>query len=83
MTEEIQSPDAENIFATLSVPKILIATIQTLGEITIPTEAFINAGTEDQELQVDYNSDNQTFTFKLKVKDESGTDNNELITDFE
>ena len=73
MTEEIQSPDVETIFATLSVPKILVATIQNLGEITIPTATFINAGTEDQELQVDYNSDNQTFTFKLKVKDESGT----------
>ncbi len=69
MTEEIDSSSAENIFGTLSVPKILIATIQTLGEITVPTDAFINAGTEDQELQVDYNSDNQTFTFKLKVKD--------------
>lgn len=83
MTEEAESPNAENIFATLSVPKILIATIQTMGEITIPTDAFLNAGTEDQELQVDYNSDNQTFTFKLKVKDGSGTDNNELIADFE
>jgi hypothetical protein len=69
MTEEIDSSSIENIFGTLSVPKILIATIQTLGEITVPTDAFINAGTEDQELQVDYNSDNQTFTFKLKVKD--------------
>lgn len=69
MTEEIESSSVEDIFGTLSVPKILIATIQTLGEITVPTDAFINAGTEDQELQVDYNSDNQTFTFKLKVKD--------------
>jgi len=74
MTEEVQTSNAEEIFATLSVPKILIAVIQTLGEITVPTNSFLNAGTEDQELQVDYNSDNQTFTFKIKVADESGTD---------
>ncbi len=74
MTEEVQASNAEEIFATLSVPKILIAVIQTLGEITVPTNSFLNAGTEDQELQVDYNSDNQTFTFKIKVADESGTD---------
>lgn len=70
MTEEVTPLAAEDIFATLSVPKILIAAIQTLGEITVSTDLFINAGAEDQELQVDYNSDDQTFTFKLKVKDD-------------
>jgi hypothetical protein len=83
MTEEIKVSTAEEVFGTLSVPKILIAAIETLGTITVPTDAFLNAGTEDQELQVDYNSDNQTFTFKLKAKDEPGADNNQLITDFE
>jgi hypothetical protein len=83
MTEEIKVSTAEEVFGTLSVPKILIAAIQTLGEITVPTDSFLNAGTEDQELQVDYNSDNQTFTFKLKVSDESGFNNDQLIESFE
>ena len=57
--------------------------METLGTITVSTDLFMNAGTDDQELEVDYNSDSQTFTFKLKEKNESGTDNNQLITDFE
>jgi hypothetical protein len=83
MTEEIKVSTAEDIFGALSVPKILIAAIETLGKITVSTDLFMNAATEDQELKVDYNSDDQTFTFTLKGKDESGTDNDQLITDFE
>jgi hypothetical protein len=83
MTEEIKVSTAEDVFGALSVPKILIATLETLGKITVSTELFMNAATEDQELKVDYNSDDQTFTFTLKGKDESGTDNDQLITDFE
>jgi hypothetical protein len=84
MTEEnIQVSTAEDVFGALSVPKILIAALQTLGTIVVPTEAFLNAATEDQELKVDYNSDDQTFTFTLKEQDGSGNNNNELITDFE
>ena len=76
MTEDIKVSTAEEVFGALSVPKILIAALETLGTITVPTDSFINAATEDQELKVDYNSDDQTFTFTLKAKDESGTDNN-------
>lgn len=70
MTEEIKVSTAEEVFGSLSVPKILIAALETLGTITIPTDLFMNAATEDQELQVDYNSDDQTFTFSLKGKNE-------------
>ena len=83
MTEEIKVSTAEEVFGSLSVPKILIASLQTLGTITVATDLFMNAATEDQELKVDYNSDDQTFTFTLKEKNESGTDNDQIITDFE
>jgi hypothetical protein len=83
MTEDIKVSTAEDVFGALSVPKILIAALETLGTITVSTDLFMNAATEDQELKVDYNSDNQTFTFTLKEKNESGTDNDQLITDFE
>ena len=29
----------------------------------------VNAENEDKELQVDYDETNQSFTFKLKIKD--------------
>jgi hypothetical protein len=83
MTEEnIQVSTAEEVFGALSVPKILIAALKTLGTIVVPTDAFLSAATEDQELKVDYNSDDQTFTFTLKESDGSDS-NDELITDFE
>jgi hypothetical protein len=83
MTEDIKVSTAEDIFGALSVPKILIAALETLGTITVSTDLFMNAATDDQELKVDYNSDDQTFTFTLKGKDESGFNNDQLITDFE
>lgn len=70
MSEDIKVSTAEEVFGALSVPKILIASLQTLGTITVPTDLFMNAATEDQELKVDYNSDDQTFTFTLKGKDD-------------
>ena len=73
----------QDIFASLNVSKILVAILEMQNEITIPSDLFINAATIDKELQVDYDSDNQSFKFKLKGKDESGFNNDQLITDFE
>lgn len=83
MTEEIQVTTADDVFGSLTIPKILIAALETLGEIQIPTNIFLNAAKVDKELQVDYNSDNQIFTFKLKAENESGNSNNQLINNFE
>ena len=69
MTEDT----ADDIFAQLNVSRILVALIENSGEVSIPVNNFINAVNEDKELQVDYNKDNQTFTFKIKAKNiESG-----------
>ncbi len=59
----------EDIYAQLNITKILVATIQSLGEVSLPVSDFLNATNEDKELQVDYNKENETFTFKLKQKD--------------
>jgi hypothetical protein len=61
----------------------IIKCFQDIGCNSRPSDLFINAATIDKELQVDYDSDNQSFKFKLKGKDESGTNNDQLITDFE
>jgi hypothetical protein len=80
MTEEIA---IEDVFASLNVSKILIAALETLGEIKISTSVFVNAASEDKELQVDYNSDDQTFTFKLKETDGQRDSNNSVANDSE
>lgn len=62
-------PKIEDVYAQLNITKILVAAIQSLGEITLPVTDFLNATNEDKELQVDYNQADNTFTFKLKQKD--------------
>jgi hypothetical protein len=64
MTE--QTP--EDIFKDMNLSKILIAVLETLKEINVPALTFIDAAKEDKELQVDYDSDNESFTFKLRDK---------------
>ena len=59
----------EDVYAQLNIAKILVAAIESLGEISLPVENFLKAANEDKELQVDYNESDQTFTFKLKQKD--------------
>jgi hypothetical protein len=59
----------EEVYAQLNIARILVAVLETLGEISIPVEKIINAENEDKEVQVDYNDSDQTFTFKLKIKD--------------
>ena len=75
--------EQDEAIAALSVSRILIAMLDILKEVTVPTEVFLKAAQTDKELQVDYNSDNQTFTFKLKEENGSGFDNNQLIESFE
>ncbi len=59
----------EDVYAQLNIAKILVATIEKIGEISLPVSSFLNATNEDKELQVDYNEEDQTFLFKLKQKD--------------
>jgi hypothetical protein len=67
MTEEVVS-DPQEIFASLNITNVLIAVLENMGKIVIPTSVFLNTVKEDRELQVDYNSDDQTFVFTLKSK---------------
>ena len=68
MTED----DAQEIFAQLNVARILVAIVESAGQISVPVNSFINAVNEDKELQVDYNKDDQTFSFKLRSKEDIG-----------
>lgn len=62
----------EDVFKDMSLSKILIAMLETIKEVNVPMLTFLDAANEEKELQVDYNSDNQSFTFKLRNKDVSG-----------
>lgn len=60
--------DPQDIFKNMSLSTILVAILDTLKEINVPSLTFLDAGKEEKELQVDYNSDDQSFSFKLRDK---------------
>jgi hypothetical protein len=59
----------DEVLAQLNVARILVAVVEKFGEVSVPVDSFITAVNEDKELQVDYNEEDQTFTFKLKSKE--------------
>jgi hypothetical protein len=58
----------EELFKEMSLSTVLVAILETIEEINVPSLTFLDAGKEEKELQVDYDSDNQSFTFKLRDK---------------
>lgn len=66
MTENI----AKDQIIDLNANKILIAILNTITEVNVPALTLLDSGQIDRELQIDYDSDNQWFTIKLRDKDE-------------
>ena len=64
MTENI-----EDVVASLSLSRVLISILETIGEVRVPTLTFIEGSNEDKELVVDYDETGPTFVFKLKNKE--------------
>lgn len=58
----------EDLFKDMNLSTVLVAILETIKEINVPSLTFLDAGKEEKELQVDYNSDDQSFTFKLRDK---------------
>jgi hypothetical protein len=52
----------------MSLSKVLVAIMETIKEIKIPVLTFLDSANEDKELEVEYNSEEETFVFKLKNK---------------
>lgn len=61
--------EAADIFADMSVSKVLISVLETIGEVKVPTSVFAESDGQDKELQVDYNEEDKTFIFKLKLRE--------------
>jgi hypothetical protein len=56
----------EDIFKTMNATKVLVAILNKIGSVEVPTEDFINANKQDSQLSVTYNSENLSFEFKLE-----------------
>lgn len=62
MTE--QTP--EEIFKMLTASRILVAILEDQKQISISADSFINMVAQDKQLQVDYDDETNSFTFKIK-----------------
>ena len=78
MTEEIQD-NISDIQAQLTASKVLVAILETLGKVHVPTATLVSATNEDKELVVDYNPDGPEFIFSvLDRKVDNGTVANDI-----
>lgn len=58
----------EDVIQSMSINKILISILEEKGSIKVPTHRFMDAGTEEKELVVEYDEDSLSFTFSLREK---------------
>lgn len=58
----------EELFKEMNLSKVLIAIMETVKEVSVPLLTFLDSANEDKELEVEYDSDKETFVFKLKNK---------------
>lgn len=65
----------EELVAQMSTNKVLVAILETLGKVTVPTLTFIDAANSDKELVIDYNEDPPSFIFSLR--DKNGNQDND------
>ena len=65
--------DIEGVISSVSISQILVAILETVGEVRVPTLTFLDASSTDKELVIEYDEDGPSFTFKLKEKEQDGT----------
>ena len=91
MTEEVQY-DINEVQAKLTASKVLVAILETLGQVRVETKTLVGAENKDKELIVDYDETGPAFIFRLpKANDfefnakliEGEINEAELINDFE
>jgi hypothetical protein len=74
MTEEIiqqvDSFDVNEVQAALTASKVLVAILDTLGQVRVPTSAVFAADNKDKELIVDYDENGPAFIFRLPTEED-------------
>lgn len=62
--------DINEIIGSVSINAILTSILQEHGKLSVPVLKFLDAGSSNQELIIDYDEDLQSFTFSLGVNNE-------------
>ena len=70
----------EQLIEGMNLSSILVSILATLKEINVPVITFLDSNKENREMKVTYDSDTESFTFRLKDNEPEEKD---LINDFE
>jgi hypothetical protein len=62
--------DIEGLVTSISINQVLVAILEEHGKLTVPTLRFLEAGSTEKELVIDYDEENPSFTFSLRDKNE-------------
>jgi len=81
MTEEVKH-DVNQIQAQLTASKVLVAILETLGQVRVETKTLVGAENKDKELIVDYDENGPAFIFSV-ASSLVANNEEELINDFE
>lgn len=63
MTESV-----EDIIASVKVEQVLISILNTIGEVKVSTDKFLEANGNNYELVMSYDDEGPSFTFSVKDK---------------
>jgi hypothetical protein len=74
------SNNPEQLIEGMNLSNILVSILATLKEINVPVITFLDSNKENREMKVTYDSDKESFTFRLKDKD---LEEKDLVNDFE
>ena len=58
--------NTEDVFKTMNASRVLVAILNKIGSVEIPTEDFIKTANADMQLSVTYNNETLSFEFKLE-----------------
>jgi hypothetical protein len=58
--------DIEGLVTSININQVLVAILEEYGKLTVPTLRFLDAGSSEKELVIDYNEEDPSFTFSLR-----------------
>lgn len=62
--------DVEGLITSISINQVLVAILEEYGKLTVPTLRFLDAGSAEKELVIDYDENGPLFTFSLRDKND-------------
>ena len=65
---------SEDMIKSMNATTILIAVLNQIGSISVPTKDFLEVNSKDRQLSVEYDSDTMSFTFKMQDEVDSEED---------